>query len=118
MKIEFRKISSVKSPFEIKNELFFSKGTFKKLSSNLVEIDFRLKADLSLICDRCGKEYLSSIDEMMILKVSDGSYESETLDIIESYDHFVDFDSVISSEIEVIKSDYHYCKNCNKTSGE
>ncbi len=118
MKIEFRKISAVESPFEMKNDLFSSKGTFKKLSSNLVEINFTLNADLSLICDRCGEEYLSHTDETMNLKVSDGSFEGESLDVIECHDHFVDFDSVISGEIEAIKSDYHYCEKCNKTSGE
>ncbi len=118
MKIEFRKISAHKSPFELENDLFSSKGSFRKLSADLVEIDFALNAQLLLVCDRCGQEHVLAIDEKMNLKVSDGSFEGEDLDVIENYDHIVDFDSIISGEIEAIKSDYHYCEKCNKISGE
>ncbi len=102
----------------MKNEFFSAKGSFRKLSSTLVAIEFALSADLPLECDRCASEYMYRLDEKMSLKVSDGGYEGESLDVIECFDHFVDFDSVISGEIEAIRSDYHYCEKCNKTSGE
>jgi len=114
MRIEFRKITSNASPFEIKNSTFISKGTFRKLSHKLVEIDFHLYAPSQLICDRCGSSYLHEVDEKISLKVSDGAFEGEDLDVIECFDHYVDFDAIISSEIEAERSDYHICPECKK----
>ena len=120
MRIEFRKITPNASPFEIKNSTYICKGTFKRLSHNLVQVDFHLYAPSKLICDRCGSEYLHEMDEKMSLKVSDGTFEGEDLDVIEYFDHYVDFDAIMSSEIEAVKSDYHFCPQCMKeqTEGE
>ncbi len=118
MKIEFRKISGAAAPFEMNNELFLCQGSFKKLSQRLVDLNFHLKSDISLICDRCGDSYVDHIDDKMHLKVYDGNFEGDDLDMIECHDHFVDFDAIISGEIEAIKSDYHYCKNCKEIQGE
>ncbi len=118
MKIEFRKVSNIKTPFEIKNDLLFCQGTFKKLSHKVVDINFTLQADITLSCDRCGESYIDQVDEKMHLQVCDGNYDGDDLDIVECYDHYVDFDAIISGEIEAIKSDYHYCKNCKETQGE
>ena len=120
MKIEFRKITSSASPFEIKKSTFISRGTFRKLSQRLVELNFHLYAPSMLVCDRCGEEYLHKMDQNISLKVSDGTFEGEDLDVIEYFDHYVDFDAIMLSEIEAEKSDYHFCPNCIKqeTTGE
>jgi len=115
MRIEFRKITANASPFEIKNRTYISKGTFRKLSHSLVELDFRLYAPGKRICDRCGAEYLHEVDERITLKVSDGAFKGEDLDVIECFDHYVDFDAIISGEIEAEKSDYHFCPQCQQT---
>ncbi len=120
MRIEFRKITSNASPFEIKKSTFISRGTFRKLSQKLVELDFHLYAPTMLVCDRCGNEYLHKMDKKISLKVSDGAFEGEDLDVIEYFDHYVDFDAIMLSEIEAEKSDYHFCPNCKnqETTGE
>ena len=120
MKIEFRKITSNASPFEIKNSTFISRGTFRKLSHKLALLDFHLYAPAKLVCDRCGSEYLHELDKKVSLKVSDGTFEGEDLDVIEFFDHYVDFDAIMTSEIEAEKSDYHFCPKCKnqETTGE
>lgn len=118
MKIEFRKITPNRTPFALEKEFYKCEGNFRKLSQKLVEIDFHLDADTSLICDRCGARYDEKIDENIALKVADGCFEGEDLDVIEVFDHCVDFDAVVSGEIEAYRSDYHICKKCKEIEGE
>ncbi len=89
-----------------------------KLSQKLVELDFHLDARSELVCDRCGESYEAHIDERLKLKVADGCFEGEDLDVVEVFDHFIDFDAIVSGEIEAIRSDYHFCNRCKQTEGE
>lgn len=50
--------------------------------------------------------------------MADGCFEGEDLDVIEVFDHCVDFDAVVSGEIEAYRSDYHICKKCKEIEGE
>jgi len=118
MKIEFRKITPNVTPFRLKTDTYTCEGAFQKLSQKLVEIDFHLNAKSTLICDRCGDTYEDAIDENMKLKVADGCFEGEDLDVIEVFDHVVDFNAIVSGEIETIESDYHFCNKCKETQGE
>jgi hypothetical protein len=48
--------------------------------------------------------------------VSDGIYSSDQNDeesvIIEVEDHILDFDEILHSELESLKSEYHVCDAC------
>lgn len=116
MKIEFRKISSLKTPFEISYEGVSFKGSFKR-DSKLVDVMARVKGEVTLPCDRCGADTHVSLDEDVHVKVSDGHYDGEDLDIIENYESNVDFDQIAQSEIEALKSEYHYCDECKQIEG-
>jgi uncharacterized metal-binding protein YceD (DUF177 family) len=117
MKIAFRKISSQRSPFEVDYEGVSFCGDFKR-DRDLITISSHIKGSVTLPCDRCGDEFTLEIDENVGLKVNEGYYEGEDLDILESHDHHVDFDAIAQSEIEAIKAEYHYCDACNDTKGE
>ncbi len=117
MKIEFRKIPSQNTPFEIVYEGVTFKGNFKR-DSECVDVVGHVVGELTLLCDRCGTDMETILDEEVSVKVCDGYYEGEDLDIIENHESCVDFDQIAQSEIEAIKSEYHYCETCNNLEGE
>jgi len=113
MRISFFKIASVDTKFGIDYEDVSFSGIFKK-EKDQVKIDGTIKGGVEIICNRCGCEFSYKIDEDLLLWVNDGCYNGDKLDVIESHDHFVDFEKILLSEIESIKSDYHYCNKCIK----
>ena len=112
MKIEFRKVPYNSSPFSIKIEDISIDGSFKKIRTDEVEIKLDMHGSTKHICDICGEEFDLICDEKSTLIISDGEYSGDEIDVIETFDHYVDIDYIIESEIEAYKSDYHYCENC------
>lgn len=118
MKIAFAKIGS--EALSIKHEchgISFN-GTLKRKNTEQVLASGELKGVLSHFCDSCGKELEISIDESLELTLNDGATSAPDLDIVEFYDGFIDLDELINSEIESIKSDYFYCRECKTKQGE
>ena len=116
MKIEFRKIPPQNAPFEISYEGITFKGKFKR-DSKLVDVVGQVDGELTLPCARCGTDVSVTFDEEVQIKVSDGYYEGDDLDIIENHESYVDFDQIAQSEIEAIKAEYHYCEACKQIEG-
>ncbi len=112
MKIEFRKVPYQESPFSVIHKEILFEGTFKRDTSRLVRVSSNLSGQIDLQCDRCGEEFTSSIHEILVFKVSDGNFSGEDMDVIECENSIIDFDEIAQSEIEVIRSDYHYCDKC------
>ena len=114
MKIEFRKVPQVNKELEIDYDSVKIEGTFCRISQSLVKIDAVLKGSTDIDCCRCGIAEQIEVDEELQLLLSDGVYkgdESEYL-LIEVENSLIDFDEIIESELNSIKSDYHICKNC------
>lgn len=122
MKIAFTKISSVPQDFSFEQDGVRLEGILKQKNEKEVFCKASLFGNFEHICDRCGDEMRVNIDENLWLILSDGEYKngSQILeDVVEFYDGFIDFDELLNSEIESIKSDYFYCNNCkNQTKGE
>jgi len=112
MKIEFRKVLSTANPFLVQKGSIKCSGTFRKLSSNKVEIELKLQGDLVHPCDGCLEDFDLRVDETSKLILNDGVYDGDDIDIVECLDGFIDFEQICESEIESIKSDYHYCQKC------
>lgn len=117
MKIEFKKVPL--SPKEFSSELNSVEisGTFCKISQSLVKIDAVLKGNTTIDCCRCGITDTVNLNEEANFLLSDGIYkdntESEDL-VIEIDNSLIDFDEIIESEIESIKSDYYLCDKCSQ----
>jgi len=112
MRIEFRKVGKDANSFELKDkELTFS-GSFRRVSNSIVRLDYKLEGKLLHSCDGCAEDFELKICEESSLDVSDGRYNGDDIDVIETFDGFIDFDEIFQSEVESVKSDYHYCKNC------
>ncbi len=114
MKIEFKKIPQDKKEF---NTLFNSvkiEGTFCRISSSLVKIEADLIGNIETDCSRCGTLKTLDIKEELKLLLSDGVFkgdEDEFL-VIEIENSLIDFDEIIQSEVNSIKSDYLLCEKC------
>lgn len=112
MKIAFAKIGS--EPLNISHEyegISFN-GTLKRKNAEQVLATGELNGVLRHFCDSCGQALEIDVNESLELCLNDGATSAQELDIVEFYDGFIDLDELINSEIESIKSDYFYCKNC------
>ncbi len=112
MKIAFRKVSKDRSPFSLQIDSLEINGNFKKIKDNEVNLSLNIQGFIKHPCDICGEEFELECQESSTLLVSDGEYNGEELDVVESFDHYVNIDDIVKSEIESFKSDYHYCKKC------
>lgn len=114
MKIEFRKVPQTPKELIIESDSVKIEGTFCKISQSLVKVDAVLLGNTEIDCCRCGITEVIEVDEELHLLLSDGVYkkdESEYL-VIEVENSLIDFDEIIESELNSIKSDYHMCKDC------
>ncbi len=125
MKIEFRKITNKPKPICItlhkansdildENESIEVQGEVIRKDNKLVIFQGKMSGYLQLICARSGQDFIYQINESLVLYFSDGIWEAQnqskdidSLDVIEFFDGFIDFDFVITSEIESIRLDYN-----------
>lgn len=117
MKIPLRKVTSTPLDFEIKSDNITFKGYLEYHGSKLILLKANLNGKLDKPCDICAEDMQISVDEDIEFFISDGIYESNDeieLDVVESFDGNADLDELLHSEIELIKSDYHACDNCQE----
>ena len=116
MKVILRKVTKTPLDFEVKSNEITFKGYLQYHSGKLILLHADLKGMLETECSKCGEEFKLSVDEEIEFFISDGIYEDDSsieLDVVESFDSLADLDELLLSEVELIKSDYHSCKNCN-----
>ncbi len=114
MKIEFKKVPQITKELEVVYDSVKIEGTFCRISQSLVKVEAVLKGNTDIDCCRCGTTEVIEVDEKLKLLLSDGIYkndESEYL-VIELDNSLIDFDEIIESELNSIKSDYHICNEC------
>jgi len=117
MKIEFRKVPLNGTEFEINSNSVKFLGTFSKISSKLAKISANMNGNCDVDCCKCGKIITINMDENIDFLVSDGNYEpnqhnDEEFVIIEAQNHILDFDDILHSEMESLKSEYYVCNTC------
>lgn len=118
MKIEFKKVPQTKKELVVLYNSVKIEGIFCKISPSLVKVEAVLKGSIDIDCCRCGTSEISEISEELKLLLSDGIYkgnEAEFL-VIEIENNLIDFDEIIESELNSIKSDYYICKDCLQNS--
>lgn len=119
MKILLRKVSNTPLDFEVESDKITFKGYLQYDADKLILLKAKLSGQIDLNCDICANEFMFDVDEELEFFISDGIYEKDDellLDVVESLDSTVDLEELMSSEIELIKSDYHSCKNCDQGS--
>jgi len=117
MKIEFRKIPLHPSDFELYINLVKFSGTFSKISPKLAKIEGKIQGSCEVDCYKCGQSFTTDLNEEINFLVSDGVYstkgDEEEL-VIETQNHTLDFDEILHSEIESLRSEYFTCDSCNE----
>lgn len=122
MTIEFKKITTTGIHFEstLGNVTFL--GEAVKNTRTLVKCSGTMQGSVTHLCDRCGEEFELSMNEKVEVFASEGLYNDiegeELLNVIEFFDDSIDINSILQSEIEAFKSDYHYCGQCENLKGE
>lgn len=118
MKIVFRKVPQAGIDFETSFENIRFYGKLEKKSKNLVHCSGKLEGTFASLCDRCGDDLSLRVDEKIDLLASDGLYKSDEIlaEVIEFFDETIDLDTILQSEVETLKSDYHYCATCSDAS--
>ena len=113
MNIPFRRITKTPTEFDTSSEGVTLKGTVVFTERNLALLQAELSGEIMLTCDVCAEDFATMLNEKIELLISDGVYKgfNETYDVIE-IDETLDFDELIHTEIELIRSDYHSCDNC------
>jgi len=115
VKVLLRKVTKTPLDFNIiSNEITF-KGYLQYHSGKLILLKADLNGLMDTECNSCGEEFKLSLDEKIEFFISDGLYKDESnidIDVVESFNSSADLDELLNSEIELIKSDYHYCDNC------
>jgi len=116
MKIEFKKVPQTPKTLEAELDSVKIEGTFCKMSQSLVKIDAMLIGNTDIDCCRCGTIDNIEVNEKLDFLLSDGIFKNEQSEdlVIEIEDGLIDFDEIIQSELEAIKSDYHICEQCSK----
>ena len=116
MKVILRRVTKTPLDFELKSDEITFKGYLEYHSGKLILLKATISGLLSKPCDICAEDFMLPLDEEVEFFISDGLYNNDIsleLDVIESFDGNADLDEILNSEIELIKSDYHSCPNCN-----
>ena len=116
MKIEFRKVPQTTKELEFDYNSVRIEGTFCKISQSLTKIEANISGTTDIDCCRCGQTDIITLDENLEFLISDGIFkgkESEDL-VIEVENGVIDFDQIVESELQSIKSDYYLCENCSQ----
>lgn len=121
MQIEFKKIPTTGVSFEVSLEDIVVVGNATKIDKTMVRIAGTMSGKVAHTCDRCASEFNLKVDEKVEVFASDGLYEDKSgedlLNIVEFFDGSINFDTILQSELEALKSDYHYCGGCEQIQG-
>ncbi len=115
MKITLRKVG--KSPYEFEKTVddITIKGYLQYDNDKLILLDAKLSGKLETTCAICAEEFELEVDEDLKFYISDGVFadeENSFIDVVEAHNGELDIDELLHSEIELIKSDYHCCEDC------
>lgn len=93
------------------------KGEMTHYKEGLIHLKARLSGRLPLLCDRCGGEWLGSMDEPVELLLSDGLYQEDDAQplpwpVVEMTGGRIDSAVLIRSEKEAYRCGYHHCLEC------
>ncbi|WP_104760804.1 hypothetical protein [Helicobacter cetorum] len=116
MQLEMRKITpNAPKQVSLEYEGVVLEGEVMRVNAKLFCLKARLKGELMLACNMSGEEFKKNIDEPLVLHISDGMWGMQSqslgfdnLDVIESFNGFIDLSEILRSEVESIKLDYHY----------
>jgi len=118
VKVILRKINKTPLDFVIKSDEITFKGYLQYHSGKLILLKADLMGQIDTQCSKCGEDMKLLVDEKVEFFISDGLYNDEStldIDVVESFNSLADLDELLNSEVELIRSDYHSCKDCKSS---
>jgi len=115
MKVTLRKVGKTPVDFEVESDEITFKGYLQYHAGKLILLKANLDGFVLTECNKCAQDFKLPVNEEVEFFISDGIYEDEDnieLDVVESFNSTADLDELLNSEIELIKSDYNSCENC------
>jgi len=106
--------------FEVKRENAVFSGNLLLKKRNLAQLNGTITGSISIPCDLCAEIVEKELNEEIHFYLSDGIVHgsSDELDLVEVENSSIDMDELFASELELIKSDYFCCSNCEGSSLE
>ena len=116
MTVVLRKVTKTPLDFEVKSDEITFKGYLEYHAGKLILLKADLNGRVDTQCSSCGEDFKLDIDEKVEFFISDGLYDGDDIDIdvVESFTSSANLDELLLSEVELIKSDYFSCKDCEK----
>ena len=115
MIILFNKVLQTPKPFHEEEDGVIFDGVLQKSGSYHVSLLGEIKGTVAVQCNRCGTPFDYHLETALKLTISDQVIETkDDLDIIEFLDGKIDLSFILQSEINTLKSAYHYCEACGE----
>ena len=122
MKILLRKVTQTPSEFVLESDKITFKGYLEYHDRTLTLLHAELQGEFNKPCDVCAEDVAITLDEEIEFFLSDGVFRSQedenALDVVECLDGEANLNEILHSEIELIRSEYHTCKECENKEGE
>ena len=116
MEISFLKIKQNPIELNYSKDSTSIVGEIERISRDCVKLNSTFSSEVTLICNRCGKEYKDKITYPLELILSEGRYNSnDKIDVVEFFEKKIDFDYIANSEIASIQESYNYCDSCKNS---
>ncbi len=115
MTILFHKVWQTAKPFHEEADGVIFDGILQKSGSHQVNLLGEIKGIIEVQCNRCGTPFDYLLETPLKLTISDQIIETkDDLDIIEFLDGKIDLSFILQSEVNTLKSAYHYCEACGQ----
>ncbi len=114
MKILFNKVWQTAKPFHVEADGVVLDGVLQQSAPHRVALIGEIKGTVAVQCNRCSSSFDYLLEIPLKLTISDQIIETkDDLDIIEFLDGEIDLSFILQSEVNTLKSAYHYCDQCD-----
>ncbi|HQS67142.1 MAG TPA: hypothetical protein PLM93_08160 [Sulfuricurvum sp.] len=100
--------------FEARHEQALFLGTIVHKKHNIAQLNGTITGSIFISCDICAETFENTLNEEVSFYLADGDvHENDReLEIVEIDNSIINLDELFDSELELIKSDYFCCSDC------
>jgi len=112
--IPFKHLNSIPLEFDVVVENASFKGTLVHKKGKIAQLNGTITGSISVPCDLCAESIERVLNEELFFYLSDGivSENEDELDIVEITTPMINMEELLNAELELIKSDYFCCSQC------
>jgi hypothetical protein len=124
LKVSFHKIKG-ESDFQIERReddtSLTANFTLKQKEKNTLFTNLKIEGSIKSMCNSCSDEIKLEVSENIEFLISNGIFNGShsEFDVVEAIEGQIDFDDILDSELELIKSEsYEKCDVCKNSETE